>query len=149
VSRHLREPHGVATATALRIQAQGASVHRVRPPAGEAFDAGRQALAELLASTGGTVTAAAFANDHLACGALLEAQARRIDVPRQVALIGFGDFAISRQLQAALSSVSPPRYEIGVEAARALLSTIGSGQAPAHRALKWGMIFRANTLAAG
>ncbi len=130
-------------------RAKGASVRLIRPPPCEAFDAGRKALVELLTTEGRAVTAAAFANDHLACGALLEAQARRIDVPGQLALMGFGDFAISRQLLPALTTVSPPRYEIGVEAARVLLSALDSGQPPANRSLKWEMLIRASTGGAG
>ena len=138
--------HERGTGFVAAAKAKGASVRLIQSPRGEAFDAGRAALRELLAGDGGAVTAAAFANDHLACGALLEAQARGLAVPGQLALLGFGDFAISRQLQPALSTVSPPRYEIGVEAARALLNALGSGDPPAHRALKWQMLLRGSTV---
>ena len=65
-----------------------ATVQLIKPPAGDAFDCGRAALAQLLSSRGQAITAAAFANDHLACGALLEAQQRDIQVPTQLALMG-------------------------------------------------------------
>ena len=122
-----------------------ATAQLIKPPAGDAFDCGRAALAQLLSSRGQAITAAAFANDHLACGALLEAQQRGIQVPTQLALMGFGDFPISRQLQPPLSTVSPPRNEIGVQAAEVLLAALQSGVAPAHRALGWEMRVRGST----
>ena len=130
-----------------------ATVKFIKPPAGDAFECGRLALAQILALPGtpftaniaANITAAAFANDHLACGALLEAQARGIQVPAQIALMGFGDFPISRQLQPPLSTVSPPRHEIGVQAAEVLLAALQSGTPPAHRALEWQMQIREST----
>ena len=73
------------------------------------------------------VDAAAFANDHLACGALLEALQCGLRLPRDLALLGFGDFPIGRQLRPGLSSVHPPRYEIGAEAARQVLAALRDG----------------------
>ena len=122
-----------------------ATVQLIKPPAGDAFECGRLALAQMLALPGPPITAAAFANDHLACGALLEAQARGIKVPAQLALIGFGDFPIGRQLQPQLSTVSPPRFDIGVQAAQVLLAALQSREPTAHRALAWRMQIRAST----
>lgn len=126
-----------------------ATVNLINPPAGDAFDCGRLALAQILALPGrpftANITAAAFANDHLACGALLAAQAQGLQVPAQLALMGFGDFPISRQLQPALTTVSPPRHEIGVQAAEVLLAALQSGTPPAHRALEWQMQIREST----
>ncbi len=123
-----------------------ATVQLIKPPAGDAFECGRLALAQLLSLPGPPISAAAFANDHLACGALLEAQARGVQIPAQLALIGFGDFPISRQLQPPLSSVNLPRHQIGVQAAEVLLAALQSGTAPTHRALAWQMQIRASTL---
>lgn len=121
---------GQAFLRAARAAPRG---HRVQAelltaPAGDAFDAGRAALRALLTSSGqARVDAAAFANDHLACGAWLEAQARGIVVPAQLALIGFGDFPLSRQLAGGITSVQPPRYEIGRETAALMLRLMEPG----------------------
>jgi len=40
---------------------------------------------------------------------LLEARQRGLDVPRQLAIMGFGDFEIGRQLRPLLSTIRPPR----------------------------------------
>ena len=125
----------------------GARVRSITAPPGEAFDSGRRALATLLEHTRTRVSAAAFANDHLACGALLEAQARHMAVPGDLALMGFGDFAISRQLQPALTTVRPPRYDIGREAAQQLLAALGGGTPARHRSLPWELLPRGSSVA--
>ena len=137
--------HERGTGFKAAAQAAGASVRLVGAPKGEAIASGRLALAGLVDGQRPTVTAAAFANDHLACGALLEAGARRLHVPDQLALMGFGDFAISRHLSPALTTVSPPRYEIGREAARLLLASFNEGRLDTHRALPWELLVREST----
>ena len=134
---------GLAFAETARAAGAQVSVHVA--PAGEAFDAGRAVLGVLMLRAGGAPTAAAFANDHLACGALLEAGQRGIGVPAQLALLGFGDFAISRQLLPALSTVALPRHEIGREAARAVLLALSKGQAAVSKSLPWRVLARAST----
>jgi LacI family gluconate utilization system Gnt-I transcriptional repressor len=132
---------------AATARAAGALCRRITAPAGDAFDAGRAALAELVANRHVAVTAAAFANDPLACGALLEARARGLGVPGDIALLGFGDFALGRQLQPTLSTVHPPRHEIGREAARAVLAALARGAPPVGAALPWSLIERGSTAA--
>ena len=118
----------------------------VAPLAGEAIQAGREALPLLLDSQGRpAVSAVAFANDHLACGALLAAQALRLDVPRELALLGFGDFALGRQLQPALSTVQVPRLQIGTAAALALLAALDGNTAAAGQRLPWSLLPRQST----
>lgn len=105
--------------------AEASGTRMLTAPPGDGFDAGRAALVSLLDVQGRpSVDAIAFANDHLACGALLEAQRRGIEVPQQLALMGFGDFPISRQIDPGISSVRPPRYEIGAEAARLIVQRL-------------------------
>lgn len=124
----------------------------ITAPAGDALDAGRAALRELLDGRGQLrVDAAAFANDNLACGAWFEAQARGVAVPGQLALLGFGDFALSRQLGGGISTVHPPRYDIGMETARVMLRQLGAASAAAQEptpAVPWQLIARASTGAA-
>ena len=126
-------------------RAAGASVRLVSAPKGEAIASGRLALAALMEGPRAIVSAAAFANDNLACGALLEAGVRGLPVPGGLALMGFGDFAISRQLSPTLTTVSPPRYEIGEEAARLLLASINDGEVATPRSLPWKLLVRDST----
>ncbi len=136
---------GIAFADYAR--AAGAQVVVIVAPAGDLFDAGRQVLAALAKRGPKRVTAAAFANDNLACGAMLEASRQQIKVPAQLAILGFGDFAIARQLEPALSSVHLPRLEIGLEAARSLLEALGGGKPAASLRLPWALVARASTAA--
>ena len=114
----------------------------VAPAAPESIEAGRLALPLLLDDRGSPAAdAAAFANDHLACGALLEASARRIAVPQTLALLGFGDFALGRQLDPTLSTVQVPRLAIGQAAAAALRGVL-EGRTAGDQRLPWALAAR-------
>ena len=134
---------GLAFARAAREA--GAQVTVLVAPAGDAFDAGRQVLGDLMRAGPPTITAAAFANDHLASGALLEAARRQVAVPERLALLGFGDFAIARQLSPALSSVQLPRHAIGAETAQSLLNALRHAKAAVPAALPWALVARGST----
>ena len=139
---------GKAFVAAARMA--GASAQVVTAPEGDAFDAGRAVLAGLLNARGRPgADALACANDHLACGAWLEAQSRGIAVPGALALIGFGDFALARQLGSGISTVHPPRYEIGQETAATMLRLMAT--APEARGktvtnVPWRLVPRGSTL---
>jgi LacI family transcriptional regulator, gluconate utilization system Gnt-I transcriptional repressor len=137
--------HERGQAFADSAKAAGAAATVITAPAGDAFDAGRHVLGQLLHAGPPAITAAAFANDHLACGALLEATRRKVAVPQRLALLGFGDFAISRQLSPALSTVQLPRYEIGAETARSLLDALRLTEPAVPVALPWGLVVRGST----
>lgn len=137
--------HERGVAFAAEARSAGASVQVVVAPRGEAFDAGRTALAALLTEGPSRVTAAAFANDHLACGALLEAARHQVPVPGRLALLGFGDFAIARQLEPSLSSVRLPREEIGRETARSLIEALREGRPARGESLGWEIAARDST----
>jgi len=126
-------------------RAAGARARLLVAPEGDAFDGGRHCLDRLLDLRSGRVTAAAFANDNLACGALLEANRRQVAIPGRLALLGFGDFAISRQLTPSLSSVQLPRHDIGAETARALIEALRQGRPAQSAALTWTVVGRGST----
>lgn len=137
--------HERGQAFAATARAAGAAVDVLAAAPGDAFDAGRSVLAALLDAGPPPITAAAFANDHLACGALLQAQRLGLTVPGRIALLGFGDFPLARQLSPALSSVRLPRQAIGIEAARLLLRTLEAGAPAPHLALPWALVARGST----
>jgi LacI family gluconate utilization system Gnt-I transcriptional repressor len=141
---HERGKAFIATA-----RTSGATARALTAPPGDAFDAGRAALHALLDKRGRPgVDAIAFANDHLACGAMLEAVRLGILVPEHVALMGFGDFPLSRQLSMGISSVRPPRYEIGRETATTMLALLEDKTASrpvASRAVNCQLVQRGST----
>ena len=92
-------------------------------------DTGAQAMRALLDS--GTEIDAVFAlNDMLGLGALHVLHERRIDVPGQIAVIGFDDVDEASYSSPPMSSVSPGRVQIAETAVDLLCARIaGSGPA--------------------
>ena len=125
-------------------KAAGASVLRLTAPAGEPISAGREVVGHLL-SLPDRPGACAFANDHLACGALLGAQAAGIDVPGQLALIGFGDFEMAAHLGTGLTTLAPPRREIGERTAALLLEEPARAGVPPRINLACPLVVRGST----
>ncbi|MEO6565003.1 MAG: substrate-binding domain-containing protein, partial [Casimicrobiaceae bacterium] len=62
-----------------------------------------------------------FSNDVLMLGALFECQRRSIRIPQTLGLIGFGDLEFAAWSQPTLSTIRPPRREIGTAVAEHLL----------------------------
>ncbi len=65
-----------------------------------------------------------FANDDLAVGALLRAQAEGIDVPGRIAIAGFNGLGIGALTRPGLTTIVSPRRRIGELAAQKLLARI-------------------------
>lgn len=124
--------------------AEGATVMPLQANAGDPFDAGRAAFLSLRAGRP-DVTAVAFANDLIAGGALLEAAAQGCSLPRELSVLGFGDFPLSRQLRPALSTVRTPNAEIGRRAAEVVLAALASGERPQGLTLPCELLQRAST----
>jgi DNA-binding LacI/PurR family transcriptional regulator len=91
---------------------------------------GAEAMSRML-DDGVEIDAVFALNDALALGALHALHAHRIDVPGQVALIGFDDVDDARYSVPALSSVDPGRDQIARTAVELLLERIGATGDPA------------------
>jgi len=90
--------------------------------------AGGRGLEALLAAQP-AVDAVFFSNDVLALGALFECQRQGWAVPDRIALFGFGDLDFTATSVPRLSTVRPPREEIGRRVARLLLDRFdGKGE---------------------
>lgn len=88
----------------------------------EPMAAGRSMLRQLKRSR--LPRALAFANDHLAAGACLEALDMGIRLPGELALLGYGDFSISQQLGRGISTMATPRYQIGQVTGQSILQAL-------------------------
>ncbi len=97
---------------------------------------GRQALIRLLEQAP-DIDAVFCSSDLLALGVLTEARARGIQVPRQLAVMGFGDMPFVADLLPALSSVRINGAEIGQLAAGMLIER-AEGLEPARRVIDVG-----------
>lgn len=92
---------------------------------------GRSIGDRLLAVPAGRRPTAAFcANDLLAVGLLQLLTQRGVDVPQEMAIIGYDDIDYAASAAVPLSSIAQPREEIGRAAARLLLAEAAN---PDHR----------------
>jgi len=64
------------------------------------------------------------ANDLLATGALIEARARGLSVPRDLALLGFGDNDVADQITPGLTTISFDAAAVGRIAGELLLARL-------------------------
>ncbi|MFZ4850239.1 MAG: substrate-binding domain-containing protein, partial [Caldilinea sp.] len=85
-----------------------------------ALESGYAAMQRLL-SKRPQLTALFAGNDLMAAGAIYALQDAGIEVPREVAVVGYDDREISRTVRPRLSTVTLPCYEMGQAAAQMLL----------------------------
>ncbi len=120
---------GVATADDQRAMqrhagfeaAIGRRVPTAKVPAPSNLALGRRAMADLLAQDPG-LRAVACSSDQLAQGVLVEAQARGLRVPEDIAICGFGNADFSEHLLPSLSTVVVDGPGIGRRAADMVLA---------------------------
>jgi len=89
-------------------------------PAPTTLKSGRAALAELLREFPDT-DAVFCSSDLLALGVLVEARARGITVPAQLAVVGFGDLEFAADFEPALTTVRIDGAAIGRQAAQFII----------------------------
>jgi LacI family gluconate utilization system Gnt-I transcriptional repressor len=94
-------------------------------PAPTTMRSGREALGRILARSP-SVDALFCSSDLLALGVLTEAQARGIEVPGQLAIVGFGDLELSADVHPSLTTVQINGDAIGRQAARFILDRLDS-----------------------
>ncbi|EPC00616.1 LacI family transcription regulator [Litchfieldella anticariensis FP35 = DSM 16096] len=87
------------------------------------YDAGRNVFLEALEKCP-DLEAMHFANDNLAAGAIMEANRQGIRIPGDLAIGGYLGLSLGEHLSPRLTTVTVPRYEMGVEAARLLLARL-------------------------
>jgi len=117
--RAMRRHAAFATA-AESLGIAGASLCQHVVPAPSTAASGREGLRALLARAP-AIDAIFCSSDMVALGVLIEAQALCIAVPAQLALVGMGDLALSRDLQPALTTVRVDGTLIGDTAARYIM----------------------------
>ncbi|MCY1284143.1 HTH-type transcriptional regulator GntR [compost metagenome] len=89
------------------------------------FEAGKQAM-EALMKRNPRPDAIVFANDNLAAGGLLAGQRAGLNIPRDCAVVGFGDYPFAEMLLPSLTTIKPPALQIGELAALRILETLGA-----------------------
>ena len=112
-------------------------------PAPASIQGGRDAVAAL--PLGGEPVGLFCSSDLSAAGAVIEAGARGIVVPGQLAVCGFGDLEVGRAMHPAVSTVSVDGAEIGRVAARCLLARLAGRDAPRSVAVPFRVVERASS----
>ncbi|MDR5857718.1 LacI family DNA-binding transcriptional regulator [Caballeronia sp. LZ062] len=130
------DPRGVRRSTSLidELKRHGAGeVPMVILPAPATLQTGREGLVRLLDR--GLPDVIVCSTDTLAQGILAEAAKRGIDIPRDVAVMGFGDLSTAAHVHPSLSTVRIDGASIGRLAAEALVNRLDAKQ-PAEPALR-------------
>jgi len=112
------------------------------------FECGRQAVRRLLAD--GVPFDAVFAhNDLSAAGAIKATHEAGLDVPRDVAVVGFDDIPLAAHTDPPLTTVHQPLRQMGETAARMLMTFFAGTPLPATpNVIPTSLIVRASTSAA-
>jgi LacI family gluconate utilization system Gnt-I transcriptional repressor len=114
---------------AVRAAGVANAVVEIMCPRPSSIGLGGELFGQLLAGHP-DVDGAFFCNDDLAQGAIFEAQRLGINIPRQVAMVGFNDLPASAHMVPRLTSIRTPRADIGRQAALLLLDTLDGHPAP-------------------
>lgn len=106
-------------------------------------DAGQQAFMEIMASDAAP-TAFFCINDIVALGVMRECRLRRLEMPRDIAVVGYDDVAFASELMTPLTSVRQPMHDLGWTAADMLLR----GASPErHEVFRPELVVRASSVA--
>jgi len=106
---------------------------------------GRESLRSMFAGPPPHPTAVMCGNDYLAIGALLEARAMGLEIPRDLSITGFDDVAMAAQTEPPLTTMCVDNAEIGRRTAHYLLTRLSGTVPPRVPALIPRFIERAST----
>lgn len=93
-------------------------------PAPATLQAGREGVSRLLAASAPEIVVCS--SDTLAQGVLAEAASRGLNVPRDIAVMGFGDLSTAAHVYPALSTVRIDGATIGMKTAQALIGRLSA-----------------------
>ena len=129
-----------------RLRALGVDeVPVVMAPPPTTLAGGREGLVQLRAAHPG-LDVVFCSSDALAHGVITEAQASGLVVPRDIAVMGFGDLAFAAHTHPALSTVHIDGTAIGRQAARFILERVaGADTGPKVRDIGFSLVNRAST----
>ncbi|MCX8067883.1 MAG: substrate-binding domain-containing protein, partial [Anaerolineae bacterium] len=95
---------------------------------------GYRATSSLL-ETGVSFTAIFAQNDQMAIGAIRALREAGLQVPRDVSVIGFDDIPLASYFDPPLTTLRQPMTELGVQAARLLITTVRQPESAPERLL--------------
>ena len=83
-----------------------------------------------------------FSSDIFASGAILAAPELGVRVPKDIAIVGFGDYEIASRVRPRLSTVAVHAHDLGTESAVALLRRMQGAKVERQTDLGYSIIFR-------
>ena len=108
-------------------------------------EAGGFRAMETLLDLGDRPTAVFVGSNLMTLGALQAIHKRGLDVPRQIAIVGFDDAPWASSVQPPLTVIAQPAFEVGTAAARIILDRLRDPNAPIrHIQLNTTLIIRAS-----
>jgi LacI family transcriptional regulator, gluconate utilization system Gnt-I transcriptional repressor len=134
--RAIRRTAAFVAGAGNHLPAGAATMPIVAASAPSTVGSGRRALAKLLAGHP-DIDAICCGSDVMAAGAIIEAQARGLRVPADLAVIGFGDLGFSADLHPALTTVRIDGTAIGRQAASFIVER-AAGRVVAERVVDIG-----------
>ena len=93
------------------------------------FESGANSLGHLLDNSPAPTAVFCF-DDRIAAGAMACARDRGLDVPRDLSIIGCGDYEFAAYLSPALTTVHLPAKEVGASAVRAIEDLVRANKQP-------------------
>lgn len=109
-------------------------------------DAGQWAMDKYLDQYPYEITAVLAGNDLLALGVYHSLRLHGLRCPQDVSVVGFNDMPFSNDFQPPLTTIKAPYFDMGVEAARLILSQIdGVDNGPMKVTLPVSLIIRGST----
>lgn len=105
-------------------------------------ESGRAAITTLVDERRANFQAVVTANDRMAFGALGTLQERGLQVPGEVALVGFDDIAEAQALGVPLTTVRQPFYTTGQQAMHQLMRLLAGEEVPNQTTLPTELVIR-------
>jgi LacI family transcriptional regulator len=106
---------------------------------------GREGMRHILADGNLRPSALICTNDYIATGAVIEAKALGLAIPRDLSVVGFDDTDMSAHLEPPLTTVRVPSRRMGEEIAKYIIQLLKDGQAEAPPPLDADLIIRDST----
>jgi LacI family transcriptional regulator len=106
---------------------------------------GREGMRQILADDALRPTALVCTNDYIATGAMIEAKALGLAVPRDLSIVGFDDTDMSAHLDPPLTTARVPSRRMGEEIAKYIIGHLESGTTTSPPPLEAELIVRNST----
>ncbi len=91
-------------------------------------------------------TAIVCSDDYMAIGIMKRVHEKGLDIPGDIAVIGFDDIELASYVKPSLTTIRQPIYELGKTGAQILLNLInGSQKTPVHKLLNIELVIREST----